>query len=61
MEEAVKESTEEAVKESVEETLKDAVFPPLPDWMERWFSSVGWWDAGPSIFKTFTVEEELVI
>jgi hypothetical protein len=56
-EEAVKESTEETVKETVEETI----FPPLPGWMERWFSSVGWWDAGALILKPWKVEEELVI
>jgi hypothetical protein len=61
MEEAVKETEEEAIKESVEETVKETVFPPLPNWLERWFSSVGWWDAGPSIFKTWKVENELVI
>jgi hypothetical protein len=60
-EETVKESTEESVKESVEETVKDMVFPPLPKWIERWFSSVGWWDAGALILKPWKVEEELVI
>jgi hypothetical protein len=57
MEEAVKETVKEAVKESVEETI----FPPLPKWIERWFSSVGWWDAGALILKPWKVEEELVI
>jgi hypothetical protein len=60
-EEAVKESTEETVKETVEETVKDVVVSPLPKWMERWFRSIGWFDAGALTLKPWKVEEELVI
>jgi hypothetical protein len=61
MEEAVKETGEEAVKESVEETVKETVFPPLPDWLERWFKSIGWFDAGALTLKPWRIEEVLVI